>query len=111
VIARSCNPSAILCDAVEPTCPAGQVPSIKGGCWGPCLAPGECSDVSSCKVCDAAGLSCVTIEANAAPVYHCVSKPAACDKNPTCSCMSVCQRPYQCSAPGSTALTCTCLTC
>ena len=110
-IARSCTPPLVFCDAVEPICPAGSIASVNGSCWGPCLQVGECSDVPSCKVCSDAGLTCVTDETQLGPRYHCVSTPPACEKNPTCSCMSVCRSPYTCTAPESTELSCTCPVC
>lgn len=32
----------VLCDALPPMCPDGQVPSIMGGCWGPCVPITSC---------------------------------------------------------------------
>jgi hypothetical protein len=110
VIARSCTPTAVSCDAATPACEAGQLPSVKGSCWGPCLPVGECSDVPSCKPCEEAGLKCVTNEAQLSS-YHCVSTPPACEKNPSCGCMASCMRPFVCGSPDSNSLKCSCPTC
>jgi hypothetical protein len=112
VFARSCDLSQVACEVVTPTCPAGQVPSVKGSCYGPCLPVGRCSEVSSCDVCKSVGLACVTIEYEINPVYHCVSTPAACANNPTCGCMNVCGGGAEtCYDPSSTDLMCVCNEC
>ena len=38
----SCDARDVLCRALPPDCPMGQVPSISGSCWGPCVDVGEC---------------------------------------------------------------------
>lgn len=38
----TCDPRSVLCDAVEPTCPSGEVPQVIGGCWGPCVPIDAC---------------------------------------------------------------------
>ena len=48
----SCDPRRVLCKRVAPTCDAGQVPSVEGSCYGPCVSivtcvcasPAECPD-------------------------------------------------------------------
>jgi hypothetical protein len=37
-----CDLSTVLCDALEPVCPAGSTPSVKGGCYGPCVPIEQC---------------------------------------------------------------------
>jgi len=32
----------VACDSVPPECPAGQVPSTPGACWGPCVREARC---------------------------------------------------------------------
>jgi len=48
----SCDPSKILCKRVAPQCPAGQVPSVSGSCYGPCVAVMYCTcspaDATAC---------------------------------------------------------------
>jgi Kazal-type serine protease inhibitor domain len=38
-----CNPSRIGCDVVEPHCDEGQVPSVQGACFGPCVPIERCA--------------------------------------------------------------------
>jgi hypothetical protein len=48
----SCDTSKVLCKIATPQCPAGQVPSVNGACYGPCVpidmctcsAPADCPD-------------------------------------------------------------------
>lgn len=35
--AVSCDPVKILCRRAAPECPEGQVPSVSGSCYGPCV--------------------------------------------------------------------------
>ncbi len=37
-----CDGRSVLCDALPPACPSGQVPSVEGACWGPCVDVGYC---------------------------------------------------------------------
>jgi hypothetical protein len=54
----SCDTSKVLCKRAEPLCPAGQVVSVVGTCYGPCVpvaycscAPGiQCPAPSTCVV-------------------------------------------------------------
>ena len=39
----SCDSRRVACDIVEPVCPQNQVPSVKGGCYGPCVVIDQCS--------------------------------------------------------------------
>ncbi|MCC7539985.1 MAG: hypothetical protein IT379_27445 [Deltaproteobacteria bacterium] len=38
----SCDRIEVFCRRVEPTCPAGQAPSVLGTCWGPCVPIEQC---------------------------------------------------------------------
>jgi hypothetical protein len=38
----SCDPGAILCRRAPPVCAEGQVPSVDGTCYGPCVPVGDC---------------------------------------------------------------------
>ena len=38
----SCSPQMILCRRAPPVCPDGQVPSVEGTCYGPCVPIGDC---------------------------------------------------------------------
>lgn len=42
MMGASCDPREVLCRLAPPTCPAGQVPSVAGTCWGPCVPVDEC---------------------------------------------------------------------
>ena len=46
----SCDPAKILCKRVAPQCPEGQVPSVSGSCYGPCVPVEtcECGQASEC---------------------------------------------------------------
>lgn len=46
----SCDHRRIRCRALEPVCPEGQVASVAGTCWGPCVAIDACvcSDAAQC---------------------------------------------------------------
>ena len=39
----TCDPRRALCRSLPPTCPTGQVPSIDGMCWGPCVPIATCT--------------------------------------------------------------------
>jgi hypothetical protein len=38
----SCDPAKILCKLAVPECPEGQVPSVSGSCYGPCVRVETC---------------------------------------------------------------------
>lgn len=50
----------VLCDSIEPSCPAGTTPGIANGCWtgdcipygecSPALDPGNCYDIALCEI-------------------------------------------------------------
>jgi hypothetical protein len=39
----SCDPAKILCKLAVPECPEGQVPSVSGSCYGPCVPVESCA--------------------------------------------------------------------
>jgi hypothetical protein len=39
----SCDTSKVLCKISTPTCPAGEVPSVNGVCYGPCVPIAMCA--------------------------------------------------------------------
>jgi hypothetical protein len=41
--AVSCDPAKILCRRAAPQCPEGQVPSVSGSCYGPCVPVESCA--------------------------------------------------------------------
>ncbi len=38
-----CDPGKIRCRRATPQCPEGQVPSVAGSCFGPCVAVAKCA--------------------------------------------------------------------
>lgn len=40
--AADCDLRDVLCDALPPACPSGEVPSQVGACYGPCVPVSEC---------------------------------------------------------------------
>lgn len=44
--AVDCNPAHVLCDVLPPPCPAGQVRSVIGGCWGVCVSYTVCEAIA-----------------------------------------------------------------
>jgi len=114
VLGKSCDSRAVQCHSEPPACSAGQAPIVEGSYYsGSCIPVDQCSAVTSCSVCTAANLACVTDQINSVlgTEYHCVSVPANCVQNPTCQCMGGCEPYYQCANPNSTALVCQCPTC
>jgi len=109
VIARSCDQREVVCFAAVPECPHGQAPVVANRCYtGRCMPVSECSGVSSCDVCESAGLSCVRHDTG---FIMCIDTPAACEANPTCSCMGACTAPSLCGDPESEELECYCPVC
>ena len=90
VLGLSCNASMATCAAMQPSCASGLIPSVVEGCWGPCIHPTECRDVTDCEAC-AAGSSCVT-QSLFMPSTHCVSVSAACEAAPSCECVDACSQ-------------------
>lgn len=100
-----CDPSLVACDALPPTCAAGETPSVVGTCWGPCVPASECRSVSGCDQC-AAGQACVLF-GGGFMATHCVETAAECGGTPTCACMgaSICGS-IPCGDDGAGHLTC-----
>lgn len=46
-----CNPYHVVCDALPPPCPGGEVRTVQSGCWGECVLYDTCEPIS----CDPAG--------------------------------------------------------
>jgi hypothetical protein len=40
---HDCDLDKVACEAAEPTCPEGEVPSVNGICYGPCVAIDACA--------------------------------------------------------------------
>lgn len=101
----SCDQSLVTCEAVTPTCPVGQEPSVSGTCWGPCVPTQDCKAVTNCNAC-AAGQICVRNELQM-PSTHCVEAPPSCAQHPTCECTNACN--LQCS--DDNGISCFCVSC
>jgi hypothetical protein len=54
----SCDPRRILCKRVAPTCDAGQVPSVEGSCYGPCVKIDACVCASAADCPDPLQFTC-----------------------------------------------------
>ncbi|HEX2871037.1 MAG TPA: hypothetical protein VHP33_07275 [Polyangiaceae bacterium] len=101
----SCDSSQVTCEALTPTCPAGQVPSVSGTCWGPCVPAHDCRAVTNCDDC-AADQVCVRSELQL-PSTHCVEVSASCLQQPSCECTNACH--FQCS--DDNGIGCFCVSC
>jgi hypothetical protein len=80
---------------VLPPCPAGQAHAIEPQGTAACMTAAECRSVTSCTVCQAAGLSCVVNEHGGLRpegqfTYHCVDIPPECGSGQSCECMQTC---------------------
>lgn len=111
VIDRSCAPPKT--SELPPQCDTGELPTRADSThWrGSCLKLSECQEVADCTVCKQYGLACATEETILGPVAHCVSTPEKCEKDPSCECLGVCIRNYECADPKSQDLSCQCPTC
>ena len=109
-----CGSAEVTCKQVAPTCKKGLVPEVKDACWtGKCLDVRDCSHVSGCAECNAAGLTCVSISTNSQfPIVHCVDLPPVCDK-PSCGCLgpAVCNGGANLCSDDKTGVTCSCPNC
>ena len=101
----SCDGAGVTCEAPTPSCPSGQVPSVSGSCWGPCIAAHDCRAVSNCDDCSASQI-CVNNELRIRST-HCVEAAGSCARHPTCDCANACD--FQCS--DEDGISCFCITC
>jgi hypothetical protein len=115
VAAPDCDGSKVTCKILPPVCPLGQVLSVKGACWGPCVPATSCLTVTDCKSCASDGHFCARQEALPGATFRCVDTPAACDANITCGCAGsfACLPPFSsCNASmDGRQLNCSCPTC
>ncbi|NMC69733.1 MAG: hypothetical protein GYA57_06645 [Myxococcales bacterium] len=110
----TCETDAVACEMLPPRCGAGEVPSVRGMCWGPCVPATECVSVDDCASCDAsAGQACVQYLSRGGPTTYCVERPAGCGERATCACLgaSVCVGIFDVCSDDSGVLTCSCPTC
>jgi hypothetical protein len=110
VLDRSCNHANALCNSQPQACPDGQVRSVtENGCWGPCLPPTECRDVTNCASC-ADGDVCV-IEQPQIQTYGCVRPDASCSKGNYCECLDPCPTTGFVCMEADDAVQCPCPVC
>lgn len=41
----NCDLRTASCESLPPRCPAGQVNTVAGACWGPCVSPASCAPI------------------------------------------------------------------
>jgi hypothetical protein len=54
----SCDTSRVLCKIATPQCAAGQVPSVNGVCYGPCVSIDMCTCVAPANCPDPSTTTC-----------------------------------------------------
>lgn len=110
--AIECNPSTVSCDGPVPQCTPGEVPSVNGSCWGPCVPILSCATEANCDNCQ--GGFCAQYQAWTTE-YRCVAPSLQCSAL-SCGCLA----PYFCVDPfdscqevssGDHVVTCSCPTC
>jgi len=89
VLARSCDTTRVTCLADPAACPPGTIPSVRDGCWGPCLPPTECNRVAACSSCGA-GSVCVRNQVTGGHAIGCVTPAPDCRAGNYCSCLEAC---------------------
>lgn len=107
-----CDPTMVVCNSLPPDCPEGQIASVQGACWGPCVDTTECLSVSSCADCGL-GRVCVQNETMLGWEYHCVAPAPGCGGAVTCDCMgaAVCAGTYHLCNETAQGLACSCPEC
>ncbi|MCA9598712.1 MAG: hypothetical protein KC776_35620 [Myxococcales bacterium] len=83
ILGYDCDGSKVFCNAIPPTCPAGQLPRVVGGCWGECVPMTQCASVPDCFSCPS-GTACVVYDAQLS-THHCVTPAQGCAAD--CSCL------------------------
>jgi len=90
----------VTCPALPPACQPGQVPSISGSCWGPCVPATQCVSVTNCDQCyTVSGQICVDSDTLAGTHYSfCLRVPERCANMRECACFgeSFCPAPMAC---------------
>jgi hypothetical protein len=110
VFARSCDLSEVACQIVTPACPVGEIPSVDGSCYGPCLPPTECARVTSCADCASSSV-CVRYEADLTQFQGCVAPKEDCLAGSYCDCLDACVRPVSGCSEQEGRVSCVCLAC
>jgi hypothetical protein len=101
-----CDGRNVTCPALPPNCGDDMIPSVVDDCWGPCLLPTDCSNVSSCADCDdALCVEFVAMRTN----YTCLERHDSCNASEDyCGCLGVNCAPCSASDP---SVTCVCVAC
>lgn len=111
----NCDASMILCDALPPDCPKGQLPGVteNGSCWtNGCVPIASCNVVSGCDDCPNSQM-CVVDETELGPKFRCEPIPPACMGQPSCDCAAeACDvPPWNTCADAPNGLHCSCPNC
>jgi|JI10StandDraft_1071094.scaffolds.fasta_scaffold99036_3 hypothetical protein len=80
-----CDSSHVACLTPTPQCPPGEVPSVKGACWGTCVSAAECAYVDACAACGPSQ-ACVHYGGGVMKTY-CVEIAPECGGKASCACM------------------------
>lgn len=107
-----CNPTGVVCAMPPPSCSPGEVASVEGGCWGPCVPILTCETEANCDNCQ--GAYCAEYTAWTTE-YRCVLPTLQCSAL-TCSCLApyFCPAPFDACTEGGPAgpiVSCSCPTC
>jgi hypothetical protein len=107
-----CNAREVTCKDRPPDCPAGDLPTVVNGCWGPCIAAEVCDVVPDCDHCPDDEI-CVATATQIGFLYSCEPLDPSCGVGATCDCMGeVCEPPYDlCVEAGAADLDCQCRDC
>jgi hypothetical protein len=66
----SCDQRKVLCKRAEPACPAGQVPSVVGACYGPCVPIEACVCSENAECYDEGQYACWRFKGHCGPYVH-----------------------------------------
>ena len=89
----NCDLTQITCKVPEPVCGPGQVPSVKGSCYGPCVPAQQCSHATACSSCPANTVCVANAGPGPAKSLHCVPTPPCSPLNCSCAGALVCVSP------------------
>ena len=107
-LATSCDQRRARCKSLPPSCPAGEAVSVTElGCWGPCIAATECSEVTDCDACGDA--QCVKFPNIGGTTIRCVARQAGCEAGSSCQCLAPCGN-FGCAEQNG-AVSCFCAGC
>jgi hypothetical protein len=108
VIDRSCNYSQVTCGVMPEPCTNGEVRSLSDGCWGACLPPTECREVTDCDSC---GDAVCVIEEPQIARHGCVIPGDSCEAGSYCECLGACPTSGFVCTEADDAVHCPCPVC